>query len=121
MHQIVFEVLIFFWFKEMQRSWNRKLENIKTQCGSLQASQYRLKKEILARKETRKKGEKQEAVFSQTSRVVMNSLGNIGKMKTRDTNKTRPQPYHLKNDRTGFAPKNAKMNQRKDSSLKRTM
>ena len=26
-HQVVFKVLIFFWFKEMQRGWNRKLDN----------------------------------------------------------------------------------------------
>ena len=62
--QILFEVLIFFLFKEMHRGWNRKLDNLKNQCGSLQAAQYRLKKELLARKETRKKGEKQEAVFN---------------------------------------------------------
>ena len=89
----------------MQRNWNRKLDNIKNQCGTLQASQYCLKKEILARKETRRNGEKQEAVFSKTSRVVMDSLGNIGKMRNRDTNKIRPQPYHLKNDCTAFAQK----------------
>ena len=41
-HQVVFKVLIFFWFKEMQRGWNRKLDNLKNQCGSLQAAQYRL-------------------------------------------------------------------------------
>ena len=32
------------------------------------------------------------------------------------TNKARPKPYHLKNDRTAFAPKNAKMNQHENSS-----
>ena len=118
LQQILFEVLIFFLFKEMHRGWNRKLDNLKNQCGSLQAAQYRLKKELLARKETRKKGEKQEAVFNRTSRVVMDSFGNIGKMRTRDNNKTRPQPYHLKNTRTAFAPKDAKMNQNKNSAPK---
>ena len=48
----------------------------------------------------------------------MDSLGNIGKMRTRDNNKTRPQPYHLKNTRTVFAPKDAKMNQNKNSAPK---
>ena len=112
--QILFEVLILFLFKEMHRGLSRKLDNIKTQCGSLQATQYHLKKELV-NQNTRKKGENQETVFNKTSRVVMKSLENMGKMRTRDNNKTRPQPYNLKNDRKAFAPKNAKMNQTKNS------
>ena len=60
--QILFEVLILFLFKEMHRGLSRKLENISTQCGSLQAAQYRLKKELVYQN-TRKKGENLETVL----------------------------------------------------------